>query len=91
MAAAKGDPSVTRRSRLRRVLLGDRIVALCETHAEQVQQASPDRIEALRALFPEPGGRRSVVSRRSPLDRRVFPPRPEGRRRSDGRRGTDAE
>lgn len=91
LAVAKGDPSVTRRTRLRRILLGDRIVALCDAHADEVRAAAPARIDELRALFFEPGGRRSVVSRRAPLDRRVFPPRPEGRRRSDGRRATDGD
>jgi len=42
---------------------------------------------------PEPRAssieRRSPVTRRGQDDRRVFPPRPEGRRRSAGRRATD--
>jgi hypothetical protein len=33
--------------------------------------------------------RRSPITRREPEDRRVFPPRPEGRRLSTGRRATD--
>jgi hypothetical protein len=33
--------------------------------------------------------RRSPIARREPQDRRVFPPRPEGRRLSTGRRATD--
>ncbi|WP_437657726.1 hypothetical protein [Sorangium sp. So ce1182] len=33
--------------------------------------------------------RRSPIARRSPEDRRVFPPRPEGRRLGGGRRATD--
>ncbi|MFO0568842.1 MAG: hypothetical protein U0263_24480 [Polyangiaceae bacterium] len=76
--------------KVRRVLVGERIVALCEVHAAQVKRAGTTDVDTLRELFPEPSGRRSLVGRRSPLDRRVFPPRPEGRRRSGGRRADDA-
>ncbi len=39
----------------------------------------------------ETDGRRSLVTRRSPVDRRVFPPRPEGRRLAVGRRTIDRD
>jgi hypothetical protein len=34
--------------------------------------------------------RRSPIARRNPDERRVFPPRPEGRRMGGGRRATDS-
>jgi hypothetical protein len=84
---------VSRRPRearaLVRLLAGDRIVALCGTHAEMARLANATTLDELRALFAELGGRRSLVDRRSPIDRRLFPPRPEGRRRALGRRASD--
>jgi hypothetical protein len=68
----------------------DRNVALCDEHAATLRLSGESTLEALRKLFVEPGGKRSLVPRRAPLDRRVFPPRPEGRRKSDGRRRGDA-
>jgi hypothetical protein len=76
-------------TKLKRLLVEDRLVTLCPDHAARVSQADVTSLEALRALCKEPEGRRSLLSRRSPLDRRVFPARPEGRRRADGRRETD--
>ena len=79
-----------RGKRLRRLLIEERIVGLCDEHAAEVQMHHVETVDELRALFSEPGnGHRSLVTRRAPLDRRVFPPRPEGRRRSDGRRTGD--
>ncbi|HWA73110.1 MAG TPA: hypothetical protein VG937_12265 [Polyangiaceae bacterium] len=75
--------------KLRRVLFEDRIVLLCDAHAERARGADAQSIAELRALFREAGGKRSLLSRRSPLDRRVFPARPEGRRGSMGRRADD--
>jgi hypothetical protein len=75
------------RSRICRVLVEGRIVALCEKHAALA--VGSDRLDELAATFRESTGRRSLLPRRSPLDRRVFPPRPEGRRRGDGRRVVD--
>jgi hypothetical protein len=79
------------RGKLRRVLVEMRVVALCEEHAEIVARSGVETLAELHALFPEPGGARSLIARRAPLDRRVFPPRPEGRRRNSGRRATDVE
>ena len=79
----------TGRNRLRRVLVDERIVTLCDEHAAEFQLSGAGTLEELRALFPETDGRRSMVARRAPLDRRVFPPRPEGRRMGDGRRADD--
>ena len=84
-------PAVARatRSRLRRVAIDGRIVALCEAHAAAVVDSQAQSLDVLRELFRERGGNRSLVDRRSPLDRRLFPPRPEGRRLSTGRRSND--
>ena len=82
---AGGDSSVVT-GKLRRLLVGERIVALCLRHAEAAEAFDATTIEQLRTLFVEDGGRRSLLDRRSPLDRRVFPARPEGRRAGDGRR-----
>jgi hypothetical protein len=83
-----GNPAL--RARIRRLLVEDRVVRLCDEHAARFRLSGGATLAALRALFPEPSGRRSLVERRTPLDRRAFPPRPEGRRRGDGRRDGDA-
>ena len=77
------------RPKLRRVLVEDRVIALCTAHAEQVKQAAPATLSALREAFTERRGQRSLLERRAPLDRRAFPARPEGRRASSGRRAGD--
>jgi hypothetical protein len=77
------------KTKVRRILVAERIVALCEDHAKAAKDAEPGSVPELRALYAETSGRRSLLSRRSPLDRRVFPARPEGRRGSDGRRAED--
>lgn len=78
------------RPKLRRVLVGERVVALCEKHADLVRKQAPATVEELRKAFPERRGNRSLLERRAPLDRRAFPPRPEGRRASSGRRASDS-
>jgi hypothetical protein len=70
-------------------LVHERIIAVCDDHALLASGARS--IEELRGLFIEGRGRRSLVDRRSPLDRRLFPPRPEGRRaKPQGRRKSDS-
>ena len=71
------------------MVIEERIVALCERHVEALARAEPKTLAAVRRLFREEPGRRSLLPRRSPLDRRVFPARPEGRRMGDGRRSSD--
>ena len=73
------------------VLIEDRIVALCDEHRAAVERAGVVRLSQLFALFPEPTGQRRAPERRSPLDRRIFPARPEGRRRGGGRRESDSD
>lgn len=77
--------------KLRRVLVEERVIALCGPHAEKVKQQAPSTLAELRAAFTERHGQRSLLSRRAPLDRRAFPARPEGRRASDGRRVSDRD
>ncbi len=82
-------------TKLSRVVVDGKTVLLCRDHATVVARSMPRTFEELRALFLEPvgeahPGRRSLVTRRLSEDRRVFPPRPEGRRMGDGRRATDA-
>lgn len=73
------------------VLIEDRNIGLCDTHLAEVRRAGVERLSQLFELFPEPRGQRSAPERRSPLDRRMFPARPEGRRRSAGRREKDSD
>ena len=76
---------------LSRVVIQGRALDLCRAHATTVVAAMPRTFEDLCGLFvdvilPSP---RSVFDRRAPLDRREFPPRPEGRRLGIGRRTAD--
>lgn len=73
----------------RRLLVEERIVSLCDEHAAQYRLSNLSTLSELRSLFAEEGGNRSLIARRSPLDRRIFPARPEGRRRDAGRRSSD--
>jgi hypothetical protein len=75
--------------RAKRVLVGERLVALCAAHLRVVATLPVHSLAAVRRAFPENGGRRSLLERRQDLDRRAFPARPEGRRHNDGRRSTD--
>ncbi|HEY2410229.1 MAG TPA: hypothetical protein VGI10_29695 [Polyangiaceae bacterium] len=88
-AGKKSGARVHKAHKLRRVLIEDRLVALCDAHADYVQKHDPSNVAELRALFRERRGKRSAVGRRTPVDRRVFPARPEGRRAKSGRRATD--
>ena len=73
----------------KRVLISDRLVTLCAAHGRVLASLPVAGVDELRALFRERGGKRSLVERRQALDRRVFPARPEGRRRAGGRRAGD--
>jgi hypothetical protein len=73
-----------------RVTIQRRSLVLCREHAGHVAIKMPKTWEELRAIFREASGHRSPIPRRLETDdRRVFPPRPEGRRRSYGRRKVD--
>jgi hypothetical protein len=71
-----------------RVTVEARSLSLCREHAAQVAIHMPKTWEELRTLFATGLERRSPLSRRYE-DRRMFPPRPEGRRLSFGRRQSD--
>jgi hypothetical protein len=73
-----------------RFLVEARVVALCAEHAFTFRERRPDTLQGVAELFREESGKRSLVSRRAPIERRQFPMRPEGRRRSGGRRAGDA-
>jgi hypothetical protein len=88
-AGPSSPASASPAGKLRRVLFEERIVMLCDAHAERARAEDTRTVAELRALFHESKGQRSLLSRRSPLDRRVFPARPEGRRGSGGRRASD--
>jgi hypothetical protein len=75
--------------RAKRVLVGERLVALCATHARVVASLPGATLGELRRAFRENSGRRSLIERRQELDRRIFPARPEGRRHNGGRRSSD--
>ena len=75
--------------RIRNLLVGGRFVYLCEPHARAVRNHNPSSIEEIRKLLKEADGSRSLVDRRNTVNRRVFPPRPEGRRLQTGRRSSD--
>jgi hypothetical protein len=74
-----------------RVLIAGRMLLVCKEHAALVAIKMPRTWEDLQALFRLEPDRRSAIPRRAGMadDRRVFPPRPEGRRLGDGRRKTD--
>lgn len=67
-----------------------RQVGLCAAHAAEAERRGLVSTRALMDAFREATGRRSLVERRGEMERRQFPPRPEGRRRGPGRRSTDA-
>ena len=75
--------------RMHRLLVEQRLLTLCASHARVVKTSAADSLEAVRALFREVTGKRSALPRRAELDRRAFPARPEGRRLASGRRASD--
>ncbi len=90
LTASTGALVPSKSGRLRRMVFDDRIIALCEEHALEIRENDLRSLEAVQEHFLEPfPGQRSLVSRRSPMERRVFPARPEGRRAADGRRAGD--
>jgi hypothetical protein len=81
----------TATSRLHHLLIEERLLGLCSEHARVVRTSGADTLDAVSALFREATGKRSALPRRTELDRRGFPPRPEGRRLATGRRASDIE
>ena len=87
--ASQARPQPAAHGKIKRLLVEDRVVSLCEIHAAHYRASGNMTLRELSALFREEAGRRSLLLRRAPLDRRVFPARPEGRRHNGGRRRTD--
>jgi hypothetical protein len=73
----------------RYLLIEGRVVALCASHLTAVKRSKIKTLAALHKAFREMTGARSLMSRRATSNRRVFPARPEGRRKGDGRRWQD--
>jgi hypothetical protein len=73
----------------KRVLVGERLVTLCASHARVLPNLPKAGMSELRQVFKERQGNRSLIDRRQELDRRVFPARPEGRRRGRERRANE--
>jgi hypothetical protein len=71
------------------LVIEQRLLTLCGPHARLVKAMGANSLAAVRALFREVTGRRSALPRRAELDRRAFPPRPEGRRLARGRRESE--
>lgn len=82
-------PEAPATGRLHRFLVESRVIALCAEHAQAFREQRPDTISGVAELFREPAGNRSLLARRAPIERRQFPMRPEGRRRTSGRRLDD--
>jgi hypothetical protein len=82
-------PDAVETRKLHRFLVEDRVVALCNEHAYTFRERRPDTLADMAQLFREEAGHRSLLSRRAPIERRQFPMRPEGRRRTTGRRVGD--
>ena len=76
---------------LSRVVIQGRALDLCRAHATTVVAAMPRTFDDLCGLFVGSAltAPRGIFDRRAPLDRREFPPRPEGRRLGIGRRIAD--
>lgn len=82
-------PDAAETRKLHRFLVEDRVVALCTEHAYAFRERRPDTLQGMAQLFREESGNRSLLCRRAPVERRQFPMRPEGRRRTTGRRVGD--
>lgn len=86
-----------RGGRLSRVIIQGRSLDLCRVHAAVVAAARPETFDEMLALFASADAdlaaqsleRRAGPDRRAQVDRRAFPPRPEGRRLNGGRRAED--
>jgi hypothetical protein len=92
VCTARGATKRPNPNRISRVTIQSRSVMLCREHAGLVAINMPKTWDELRAIFGGSVDRRSPIPRRTEYDdRRMFPPRPEGRRKSYGRRRLDLD
>jgi hypothetical protein len=91
VCAARGTVKIPSPARVSKVTIQARSLVLCREHAALVAIRMPRTWAELCAIFAIAPDRRSPIPRRGPEgdDRRILPPRPEGRRRSPGRRSGD--
>jgi hypothetical protein len=91
VCAARGRARRPSPDKISRVTIQHRTLLMCREHAGMVAIKMPRTWDDLRSLFSAPAERRSPIVRRTEMseDRRVFPPRPEGRRVKQGRRQSD--
>ncbi|MBM4359167.1 MAG: hypothetical protein FJ096_13760 [Deltaproteobacteria bacterium] len=71
------------------VLIGGQAFGLCPAHEAQRDAKAPTSFEDLAAFFERSGLERRLSVDRRHGERRVFPPRPELRRKNQGRRRDD--
>jgi hypothetical protein len=79
LARAQGCVVPPERPSVYRVVVPERVLALCEEHAQKVQDCRPTSLDELRGRFLEPfPGQRSLIPRRaqvyaagSPVEKRV--------------------
>ena len=71
------------------VIVGEQQLFLCAAHAARLGSTPVASYEDMAALFAASGLDRRAGSERRRRARRVFPPRPEGRRHNRGRRTGD--
>jgi hypothetical protein len=92
VCAARGKSTRPAPDKVSRVTIQKKTLLMCREHAGLVAIKMPRTWDDLRTMFSVPPDRRSPIVRRGPVveDRRVFPPRPEGRRAKNGRRQSDA-
>jgi hypothetical protein len=71
------------------IVVAERVLFLCGVHAAKLGKRAPRDFDDLAALFARPGLDRRTGPDRRRAERRMFPPRPELRRQSFGRRDDD--
>jgi hypothetical protein len=71
------------------IVVGDAAIGLCPAHAARLDPKAPAVFETFAAFFEGSGLERRIEVDRRRMDRRMFPPRPELRRKNNGRRKDD--
>jgi hypothetical protein len=87
LSKSTGALVTSRQNKVFRVVVTERVLALCEEHAREVQDCQASTFDELRSRFLEPfPGQRSLIPRRARLRAAQAP---IDHRRSPGRRETD--